>query len=311
MARILVNPTVAECPDYASATYAVTRAPLINANTTEDEAVQLLKNIWKAGNDADKAAWEQQVNDDATDVADQIRLAEEAEVQRLDTLRQEEELSHKEELKKNKEKYLLIPDRDAPTIAPILPATYAVRKMKKGLYTEMHYYTNKGLDEALSGSSTIDDEAMILLQNPNGTTSWVPAASARDSRGVTEDKDLTWEDFCQAAPRMIRAMEEASWPEDRVAMLAKFWGNLQIHELRSSRDPLDQKTLLVYQAEQRKAWHLAIPSPQGAWNISRINDEIMRKVKERVYWEARNLKDNERDFRVRTVSTKLHSHLKY
>ncbi|KAF8803480.1 hypothetical protein BYT27DRAFT_7020019, partial [Phlegmacium glaucopus] len=53
-------------------------------------------------------------------------------------------------------------------------------------------------------------------------------------------------------------MEEADWPQDHVTMLAKFWGNLQIHELRSSRDPLDQKTLIVYQAEQRRLWHLAI-----------------------------------------------------
>ena len=30
--------------------------------------------------------------------------------------------------------------------------------------------------------------------------------------------------------------------------------------------------LLVYQAEQRRLWHLAISSPQGAYNLSRIND---------------------------------------
>jgi len=82
-----------------------------------------------------------------------------------------------------------------------------------------------------------------------------------------------------------------------VAMLAKFWGNLQVHELRSSRDPLDQKTLLVYQAEQRRLWHLAITSPRGAYNLSRINEEIMKKTREKVYWDDRRVKDYERDFR--------------
>ena len=98
---------------------------------------------------------------------------------------------------------------------------------------------------------------------------------------------------------MIVAMEEADWPQERVAMLAKFWGNLQIHELRSSRDPLDQKTLIVYQAEQRRLWHLAISSPQGAYNLSRINEEIMRKTRDKVYWNERRVKDYQRDLRVR------------
>jgi hypothetical protein len=30
---------------------------------------------------------------------------------------------------------------------------------------------------------------------------------------------------------MIVAMEEADWPQDHVMILAKFWGNLQVHEL--------------------------------------------------------------------------------
>ena len=97
---------------------------------------------------------------------------------------------------------------------------------------------------------------------------------------------------------MILAMEEANWPQERVSMLAKFWGNLQIHELRSSRDPLDQKTLLVYQAEQHRLWHLAISAPRGAYNIARINEEILRKTREKVYWDDRHAKDCERDYHV-------------
>ena len=77
---------------------------------------------------------------------------------------------------------------------------------------------------------------------------------------------------------MILAMEEANWPQERVVMLAKFWGNLQVHELRSSIDPLDQKTLILYQAEQHWLWHQAITSPRGAYNISRINKEILKKT---------------------------------
>ena len=94
----------------------------------------------------------------------------------------------------------------------------------------------------------------------------------RRSNKVIDDKDILWEDFCKAVPRMLLAMEEADWPVERIIMLASFWANLQVHELRSSRDPVDQKTLLLYQAQQRRLWHLAIPSPRGAYNISVIDE---------------------------------------
>jgi hypothetical protein len=123
-------------------------------------------------------------------------------------------------------------------------------------------------------------------------------ASARTASGIINNKNILWEDFCQAAPCMIVAMEEAGWLQDRVAMLVKFWGNLQVHELHFSRDPLDQRTLIVYQVEQHKLWHLAISSPQGAYNLSHINNEVIRKTHEKVYWDEHCLKDFERDYRI-------------
>lgn len=301
MARIQFNPNLLECPDFASPTYAATRAPLVNANTTEEAAIQLLKGIWSAGNEADKIRWQTQLDEEEALRVEQLRLQTEAEDLRAQAQVAEAEAIRKEDLKKNKSKYIPIPDRDIPAVTPVFVSNYAVRKMEKGLYVELWYYTNAGLDEALRNSNTTDDEAMVMLRLPNGTTSWVPAAAARTASAVTDDKNILWEDFCQAAPRMIVAMEEADWPSERVSMLAKFWGNLQIHELRSSRDPLDQKTLIVYQAEQHRLWHLAITSPQGAYNLSRINEDILRKTREKVYWDDRRSKDYERDYRVSPV----------
>ena len=303
MARLQINPALLESPDYASPTYALARAPLINANTTEEQAIQILKDIWTAGNDADKLTWQLQVDEDEALLTEQRRVQSEVDDLRAQAEVEEAETLRKDEVKKNKSKYLPIPDRDVPTVAPVVAANYAIRKMEKGLYVELWYYTNAGLDEAFRNSNTIDDEAMTMLRLPNGSTSWVPAAATKTALAVTDDKNILWEDFCQAAPRMILAMEEADWPQDRVQMIAKFWGNLQVHELRSSRDPLDQKTLLIYQAEQRRLWHLAITSPRGAYNISRINEEIMRKTRDKVYWEDRRLKDYERDYRVSLFSS--------
>jgi hypothetical protein len=298
MPRIQFDPSLQECPDFASGTYAAARAPFVNPTTTEEQAIQLLKAFWTTSNEADKVRWQQQIDEDEAALTEARRLQSEADAARAQAEIDEADTLRKEEMKKNKVKYLPIPDRDVPTTAPVIASNYAIRKMEKGLYVELWYYTNAGLDHALHSSNTADDEAMVMLRQPNGSTAWIPAASTKTAAGVTDDKDILWEDFCQAAPRMIVAMEEADWPQDRVTMLAKFWGNLQVHELRSSRDPLDQKTLLIYQAEQRRLWHLAISSPRGAYNISRLNEEVLRKTREKVYWADRSIKDNERDYRV-------------
>ena len=299
MQRILSDPGLLECPDYASLTYAAARAPLVNNGTTEEQAIQFLRGVWSAGNEADKVRWQLQNEEDEVLRTEQLRLQSEAEVLKAQGEIEEAEALRREEVKRNKAKYLPIPHRDVPSIARVVASNYAVRKMEKGLYVELWYYTNAGLDEAFRNANTIDDESMVMVRLSDGSTSWVPAASARNSSGVIEDKNILWEDFCQAAPRMIVAMEEADWPQERVAMLAKFWGNLQIHEFRSSRDPLDQRTLIVYQAEQRRLWHLAITSPQGAYDLARINEEVMKKTRDKVYWDDRRVKDFQRDFRVR------------
>jgi hypothetical protein len=299
MPRIQLDPALLECPDFASPVYQAVRAPLVNPNVTEAQAIEFLRDIWLAGNEAEKGLWQNQNDEDEAVRTDLLRVHMEAEATKAQAEIEEAASLKKEEMKKNKSKYIPIPDRDVPSIARVIASNYAVRKMEKGLYVELWYYTNAGLDEAFRNSNSVDDEAMTMIRLPNGSSSWAPAASTRTASNLTEDRNILWEDFCQAAPRMIVAMEEADWPQERVAMLAKFWGNLQVHELRSSRDPLDQKTLIVYQAEQRKSWHLAISSPQGAYNLARINEVLMTKTKERVYWEERRIKDYQRDLRVR------------
>jgi hypothetical protein len=298
MPPLLFDPALAHCPDYASAAYALTRAPLVNVHTTEAQAIQILTNIWQLGNNVDKQQWRDQIHDEILRQEQQLALDQVAADQLAIATAEEQQTLRKEEMKKNKTKYIPIPDRPMPTTTPVIPSTYATRKMHKGEYVELWYYTNDGLDEALRNPASVDDDAMVIARKPDGSTSWVPAASTHNANKALDDKDIKWEDFCQAVPRMIVAMEEADWPADRVAMLASFWGKLQIHKMRSSRDPLDQKTLILYQARQRRLWHIAIPTPAGAYNLSIIDEDVLRQTKEEVYWDNRRVKDNDRDFRV-------------
>lgn len=139
---------------------------------------------------------------------------------------------------------------------------------------------------------------MVMATLAGGDTAWVSAASTRNAGVVVDDQNLSFEDFCQACPRIIEAMEDASWPDERVTMMAKFWRNLQVHDFRSMRDPLAQKSLLVYQAEQRKRWHLAVKTAAGAYDLSRINEILLERTRNDVYLEERRKQDNRHDYRM-------------
>ena len=249
MARLLSDPNLNICPDYANEEFAYARAQLTNQNITEAQAILILTNIWEAGNNAAKILWQAQIEEEAQRRQHRRQLEDEERERREQERLDEEEALKKEDRKKNKYKYTPIPDRDVPTEAPILPSSYAIKKLDKGEYVELWYFTNSGLDDAQL-KTTIDEDAMVMAKLPGGSTAWVSAASARNSQSVVEDQNISFEDFCQACPRIIAAMEEAEWPADRLKMMALFFRNLQVHEYRSMRDPLAQKALLLYQAEQ-------------------------------------------------------------
>ena len=159
--------------------------------------------------------------------------------------------------------------------------------MDKGDCVPLWYYTNKGLENVLATYNSTDNDALTLFCRPDGSTSLIPASSTKESKGVVEDHDLEWEDFCIAAPQMIEAMGRANWPHKCIQMMAHFWDNLQEHSFRSSGAPFEQKTLLVYQAEQRKLWHIAITSAHLGYNLSTINEVLLRDTKEQLFWEDR------------------------
>lgn len=293
MANIPVDPNTLEAPDFALEHYAESRQPLVEAGLTEEQAIAVLTRTWTAGNERDKQAWQERTNAEAQATRDQALAAEEAANQRRELDKQEAEQARKDELKKNRDKYVPIPDRPPPSGSLVLAAPYATRRLEKGQYIELYYYTNQGLLAAAAAVTQVDDEALAMRTNSDGTTSWVPAASLRSAKAVIPDSELTWEQFREAVPRLIVAMQQAKWAEERVLMLAKFWGNLQVHPFQQSCDALDTRTLIAYQAEQRQRWHQAIHAPDGAWNISILSETILRETRDRVYRKERAAKDAE------------------
>jgi hypothetical protein len=295
MPRILVNPNSLTCPDYTLEVFRDTRVPLVNDNSTHDQAAVVLAGIWTASNAAERLLWQFQVDADEQ-AAEALRHQDrEALALREAEAAKEKEDLRKEERKKNHGKFLPIPDRPVPHRPPVIAAQSATRRMDKGDCVPLWYYTNNGLENALSTYNSTDDDALSLLRGPDGSTSLIPASSTKESKGVVEDQDLDWEDFCIAAPRMIEAMGRANWPPERIQMMSNFWANLQEHPFRSSGAPFEQKALLLYQAEQRRLWHIAINTPHSGYNLSIINESLLRDAKERLFWKDRTRAEAERD----------------
>ncbi|KAG1866766.1 hypothetical protein F4604DRAFT_1524080, partial [Suillus subluteus] len=199
------DPNLNICPDYASKDFVDTRAQLISEDITEEQAIQLLKNIWQANNNTEKGLWQQQVNDDREEQAHRDHLEEDKEECLKQEHLAEEEEARKDEQKKNKHKCTPIQNMGIPDDPAITPCSYALHKLDKGEYVEMWYFTNDGLDEAVV-KKTIDDDAMILSTLANGSTAWVSATSTHNARSVINDENLPFEDFCQACPRFITAL---------------------------------------------------------------------------------------------------------
>ncbi|KAG1903426.1 uncharacterized protein F5891DRAFT_1185573 [Suillus fuscotomentosus] len=303
MPRIRNDPNFNVCPDYATLPYAAAREQIMNEHITEVQVVQFLWNIWEAANNTEKALWLEQVGADK-EQHDQLCFLQEEQEERQECEKlEEEEAVRKEEKKKYKHKYTPIQASGVLDEPTIMPSAYAIRKLDKGEYMELWYFTNNGLDEVHIKKTTIEEDVMVLSSLPDGSTAWVSSTSARNASSVINNKDLSFEDFCQACPRFIAAIEEANWPTDHIRMLAVFWKNLQVHKYCSLQDPIAQKTLLAYQVEQQKRWHVVAKTAAGPYDLSAINTKVLERTRDKVYWQEHSKRDNQRDYRVSNAQT--------
>ncbi|KAG2130731.1 hypothetical protein DEU56DRAFT_740482 [Suillus clintonianus] len=263
----------------------------------------MLQTIWTATNTALKVQWQQQLDDDALQAENQRRLLAEADEQRLAAQQLQDAAAAEEERKKNRIHHIEIPDRPRPSRAAesVLVSDFALRKLDKAQFVELYYWTNKGLADARVNFRTADDDSMVPTAAVDGTTTWTAASAARPAAGVIPDHLLAPLDFSRAVPRFIASLEDRGWTNQRIIMLANFFGALMLHRYWTSDDVHEQRALLAYQEEQRRAWHQAIPQPNGAWNISIIDEVEMSRVFDRIYHADRNRADSDFDSKVRSL----------
>jgi len=278
------NPNQVVPPDYSTDDFVAEREPFINAGLTEQQASDALRNLWTVRNNRDKAVWQRRQEEAAE--------ADEAERDRQELLRQQQEDEDaqvlREERKKNKAKFVPIPNRPVTSELLVLPSLVAVRKLKNHQFCELWYFTNAGLDEAeRSVAFAIDDNSLSIVPAADGSHSFVPSAFARDKSDVVHDESLTFEQFGQATVRMIAAMANNGWQKPHVDMHIQFWSNIEHHKWRYSRMDSHQRALLTYQGNQRRNWHATIGGPQ-AFNLALINEDVLNDTLNKIVLRINN-----------------------
>jgi hypothetical protein len=268
----LEDPNEAIRPDFTAQEHQESRQQLIEEGLSEEQAARSLTALWVLNNNADKEHWatqQQRLREDH-------QRQEEQEDQERQLLKDEQEAARLEERKKNKNKYAPLVRGKVPSDPTIIPAQYALRKLKVGDYCELHYFTNRGLEDAKISNLLAEPNALVMMPSADGMHSWVPTAAIKDPKAapVIKDENLSWEDFNEAAPRMISMMKVHDWPDDRVNMHIQFWCALQAHHWRHAPDQLKQRALLLYQSQQRRRWHMTIGTVQS-WSLEELNQDLI------------------------------------
>ncbi|KAG2338135.1 hypothetical protein BDR05DRAFT_952128 [Suillus weaverae] len=139
-------------PDYMLGEIHEGQQQLIDEGLTEAQAIQFLTMLWNVNNNTEKAHWR----------------AEEDDIQRQQDLKDKEEAVHLEDRKKNKNKYAPFKYIKVPSNPTILPAQYAIRRLKAGDYCKLHYFTNKGLDDTTAAALVAKPNALVMLPAMDG-----------------------------------------------------------------------------------------------------------------------------------------------
>lgn len=284
MSRITIDPNTLQAPDYTSNLLSAPRNALKAAlpNLTDAEAAAALLNVWQADNILQKTNWTAQLAADALHLANEQQLEDDEQAAR-DALRTKElEDARDDERKKNRRKYVALVPRKKTVLLPRIPLPYATKRMEKGDWVPMWFFTPEGFKAASAANGSGDDDPMTLTRNDDGTLT--TATSVKSPKGAIADRDITFEYFCLASVAMLDAMKAAGWQDERIAMFASFWSEIQEHPLRHTGDELDRRVLLLYQEEERRRWHHTVSSSADApYDMSSVDTEILAEVKERVY----------------------------
>ncbi|KIK80944.1 hypothetical protein PAXRUDRAFT_157292 [Paxillus rubicundulus Ve08.2h10] len=279
------NPHHSIQPDFTSDTHAEACLQLADRGIVEDLITPTLQALWTLSNDQAKQHWDARLEQEAQEAHEAQRAAAEEEKLRQRALEEEQDLTKQEEQKKNKIKFIPVPDISVPTESIVIPSSYTLTKLHKAEYCELYYFTNRGLADAETTTPSFDDKALVLTKSDNGIHSFVSLSSVKAKSSLIKDEDLTWEEFGQAKFRMINTMCESEWPDEHIQMHIDFWLSIETHEWRHDTSLYNRSSLLTYEAHVRELWHRMLGTPK-VFSLAKFNNNLLKKIRDELVHKA-------------------------
>ena len=281
MPRIEHDPNLEPCPDFASAPYNLLRAVVVNAGSTEEEAVNQLVDAWRQENQIRQETWQQQVEEDRLAEEEANNLIREQEAEERDTARRERE-------KKRPKMNDFDTNKSVGSFIAPRPSTYALNKLENFEYVELFYFTREGCLDAQNHQRTEADDA-LGLSKVGDLVSFRSISAVRASKNVILDANLSWNQMSYAKNILLQHLEKADWPVKHISALAHFFIGLESSPYRTRA--CGEKILLTYQARVRRHWHDTLKQERGdAFNIVLIDDSLMESISNEI-WNAEHAKN--------------------
>jgi hypothetical protein len=268
------DPHLEVCPDFASDHYTPLRTLIINAGSTEEEAVLQISNAWQQENQARREDWNRQIEDEQRDREEADQLARQQEQEEQDRARREKE-------KKKPKIGDFEANRSVSSFIPPRPSSYALNKLESFEYVELFYFTLEGCLDAQSNQRTEADDA-YGLSRVGDMVSFRSISAVRASKNVIQDVDLSWNQLTHAKTSYLQHLGKAGWPQKHIDALAHFFIGLESSPFRNRTH--GERILITYQARVRRHWHDRLKQDDdGSFNIALINDNLLEAIANEIW----------------------------
>lgn len=283
--RIEFDPRNIPRPDFSSERYSTLRRALITDPqlleiNTEAEAEQHLNNQWDEENEALRARYEAQVEEDRA--IEEVRKAEEAEAQRAKEA--ERKAKEAELAKKAEEKRTPLYSFKRGVGVGYIPQQvhpYAKKLMATRKYIPLWYFLPEATAEAKERSKeTVDTNRFEIAMDEGDTSSssltLVGSHVVRASPNAIPDTRLTWNQVMRAKSSFLNALPLGDFTDDYIKMFAGFYTGMDMHpELREEHG---DKVLALYHAEMRRAWYELFEQKQP-FDLAVFSEETLEKCR--------------------------------
>ncbi|KAJ7654357.1 hypothetical protein B0H17DRAFT_1214344 [Mycena rosella] len=274
-ARLLFDPSLATCPDFASSVYDTVRSRLnLDDNAA---AIDILKESWTKSNDNDKAQWILQVEADrALAESEQAVRQQEAEKEAADAAKAAEDQCLEAEKKKPQ-----LGDFDinsAPSIyLESRISVFAQKRLEKKEWCPLWPFTAAGLKEASNAlTSSAEDGGSISLHRSDDNQLSIQSGPSSDvHKNMVRDENLTAREFSMGWHRYIKEITRANWSAAHVDALTQFFYGLDTHSITEHEH--GGAITRIYADRYRFNWFNTLGTDQS-FNLVLINEDLMNKI---------------------------------